>query len=233
MIKAQSTSIESSRATAPSWTPTIRSAGSAWCCDEWGTWWKVESGTNPGFLFQQNTMRDALVAGVHFDIFHRHAARLRMANIAQTVNVLQAMLLTDDDGGLVLTPTYHVFEMNKGHHDALQLPVHLIEKPEGYDVDGVDLDLVSVSASTRNATALISITNLALDSDITVALDLRGRAITAHRARVLTADKPQRHNTTSAPNEVAPADLDVTRADGLLSVRLPRHSFSTIQLDLV
>ena len=201
-------------------------------CDEWGTWWKAESDTNPRFLFQQSTLRDALVAGVHFDIFHKYAARLRMANIAQTVNVLQAMLLTDDDGGLVLTPTYHVFEMNKGHHDALQLPVHLIEKPEGYDVDGVDLDLVSVSASTKNATVLISITNLALDSDITVALDLRGRAITAHRARVLTADNPQRHNTTSAPNEVAPADLEVTRADGLLSVHLPRHSFSTIQLDL-
>ena len=65
--------------------------------DEWGTWWDVEPGTNPGFLFQQNTLRDALVAGLHFDIFHRHAARLVMANIAQTVNVLQAMLLTDGE----------------------------------------------------------------------------------------------------------------------------------------
>jgi alpha-N-arabinofuranosidase len=75
-------------------------------CDEWGTWWSVEPGSNPGFLFQQNTVRDALVAGIHFDVFHRHAARLRMANIAQTLNVLQAMILTDDEGGLVLTPTY-------------------------------------------------------------------------------------------------------------------------------
>ena len=89
--------------------------------DEWGTWWDVEPGTNPGFLYQQNTMRDALVASLHFDVFHRHADRLVMANIAQTVNVLQAMLLTDDDGGLVLTPTYHVFEMNKGHQDATSL----------------------------------------------------------------------------------------------------------------
>ncbi len=81
--------------------------------DEWGTWFDVEPGTNPGFLFQQNTLRDALVASVHFDAFHRHADRLVMANIAQTVNVLQAMLLTDGDA-LVLTPSYHVFAMNKG-----------------------------------------------------------------------------------------------------------------------
>lgn len=84
--------------------------------DEWGTWWQVEEGTNPGFLYQQNTMRDALVASVHFDIFGKYADRLFMANIAQTVNVLQAMILTDPDtGALVLTPTYHVFEMNTAH----------------------------------------------------------------------------------------------------------------------
>src|SRR5678816_1812275 len=90
--------------------------------DEWGTWWNVEKGTNPGFLYQQNTLRDALVASVHFDAFHRHAERVVMANIAQTVNVLQAMILTDPDtGALVLTPTYHVFAMNTGHHDAAQV----------------------------------------------------------------------------------------------------------------
>ena len=83
--------------------------------DEWGTWWDVEPGTNPGFLYQQNTLRDALVASVHFDVFHAAAERLVMANIAQTVNVLQAMILTDpDSGALVLTPTYHVFAMNTG-----------------------------------------------------------------------------------------------------------------------
>jgi Alpha-L-arabinofuranosidase C-terminal domain len=72
-------------------------------CDEWGTWWRVEPETNPRFLYQQNTLRDASVAGLHFDIFHKHAARLRMANIAQTVNVLEAMILTDEDGGVVRT----------------------------------------------------------------------------------------------------------------------------------
>jgi alpha-N-arabinofuranosidase len=91
-------------------------------CDEWGTWWNAEPDTNPAFLYQQNTMRDALVASLHFDIFHRHARRLVMANIAQTVNVLQAVLFTDGDS-LVRTPTYHVFEMNKGHHDATSVAV--------------------------------------------------------------------------------------------------------------
>ncbi|HEY5247028.1 MAG TPA: alpha-L-arabinofuranosidase C-terminal domain-containing protein, partial [Dermatophilaceae bacterium] len=94
--------------------------------DEWGTWWDVEPGTNPGFLFQQNTMRDALVASLHFDVFHRLAYRLSMANIAQTVNVLQAMLFTDEEtGALIRTPTFHVFEMNKVHHDATSVPVHV------------------------------------------------------------------------------------------------------------
>lgn len=201
-------------------------------CDEWGTWWTSEPGTNPRFLFQQNTLRDALVAGLHFDIFHKHAARLRMANIAQTVNVLQAMLLTGPDGSLVLTPTYHVFEMNKGHHDALRLPVHLIEKPEPYDAGDTALDLISISASTKDGSALISVGNLALDADITFTLDLRGRTVTGHRGRVLTADKPEAHNTATAPDEVAPTDLDLTLDDGVLTVTLPRHSFSTIQLDL-
>src|SRR5919107_93542 len=132
-------------------------------CDEWGTWWEAEPGTNPRFLHQQNTLRDALVASVHFDIFHKHAARLRMANIAQTVNVLQAMILTEEDGdGLVLTPTYHVFEMNKGHQDATSVPAHLVEKPDVVMVDGDRFDPLSVSASTKDGKALISMSNLAL-----------------------------------------------------------------------
>ena len=90
--------------------------------DEWGTWFDVEPGTNPGFLYQQNTIRDALVAGLHFNIFHEHADRVQMANIAQTVNVLQAMILTEGEK-MILTPTYHVFDMFKVHHDATLLAV--------------------------------------------------------------------------------------------------------------
>jgi alpha-N-arabinofuranosidase len=206
-------------------------------CDEWGTWWEAEPGTNPRFLYQQNTLRDALVASLHFDIFHKHAARLRMANIAQTVNVLQAMILTDDDGGLVLTPTYHVFAMNKGHQDAASVPVHLVEKPAAVTMGDDELAPLSVSASTKNGKALVSLSNLALDTYTTVRLDLRGRAVTAARARILTADKPQSHNSTTAPDTVAPADLAVTLRPGALGAAeliavLAPHSFATVELGL-
>ncbi|HEY9294031.1 MAG TPA: alpha-L-arabinofuranosidase C-terminal domain-containing protein [Microlunatus sp.] len=201
-------------------------------CDEWGTWWEVEPGTNPGFLFQQNALRDALVAGLHFDIFHAHAERLQMANIAQTVNVLQAMILTDDSGAMVLTPTYHVFEMNKGHQDAQRLPVHLIEQPESVALGDDQLVPISMSASTRDGHALISVSNLSVDSATTLTVDLRGRGVDGHHARILTADSPQAHNTAAATDTVAPADHQVKITNGVLTVELPRHSFCTVDLDL-
>ncbi|GAA3614960.1 alpha-N-arabinofuranosidase [Microlunatus ginsengisoli] len=201
-------------------------------CDEWGTWWAVEPGTHPGFLYQQNTLRDALVAGVHFDIFHKHAARLQMANIAQTVNVLQAMILTGDDGSMVLTPTYHVFEMNQGHQDAWQLPVHVIDGPSARSVGGAQLNTLSASASLKDGRALISVSNLDLDSDAVLTFDLRGRQVTGVRGRVLTADKPQAHNTSLAPDVVRPTALESAYAAGTLTVELPRHSFGTLELTL-
>ena len=93
--------------------------------DEWGTWYDVEPGTNPGFLYQQNTMRDAMVAALTLNIFNKHSDRIMMANIAQTVNVLQAMILTDAQK-MVLTPTYYVFKMFKEHQNNMLL-VQLIK----------------------------------------------------------------------------------------------------------
>jgi alpha-N-arabinofuranosidase len=197
-------------------------------CDEWGTWWDAEEGTNPGFLFQQNTMRDALVAGLHFDVFHRHARRLVMANIAQTVNVLQAMLLTDGER-LVLTPTYHVFEMNKGHQDASALAVHLRDVPT-MTARGKDLPLVSMSASTKDGAALLSLTNLSVDEDASVSVDLRGYAARVSRARVLTADAPASFNDADSPERVRPRPLETDLSDGVLSVTLPPHAFATVEL---
>jgi len=197
--------------------------------DEWGTWWNVEKGTNPGFLYQQNTLRDALVASVHFDAFHRHAERVVMANIAQTVNVLQAMILTDPDtGALVLTPTYHVFEMNRGHHDATALAAHVLQAPAAAD----DVPGLSVSASTRDDGALVSLSNLSLDASLEVQVDLRGRSASVRRARVLTGADASSHNTPETPDAVAPAALDTSLQDGVLSVTLPPHSFATVELDL-
>jgi alpha-N-arabinofuranosidase len=201
--------------------------------DEWGTWWNVAKGTNPGFLYQQNTLRDALVASVHFDTFHGHAERVVMANIAQTVNVLQAMILTDpDSGALVLTPTYHVFAMNVGHHDASALTVHL----RGVDtrtVDGSELPLLSASASVKGDSALVSLSNLDVDTDRTVVLDLRGREVVGHEARVLTAPAPDAHNTPEQRDAVAPAAHGAVRPHPRgLELDLPAHSYVTVSLNL-
>jgi alpha-N-arabinofuranosidase len=218
--------------------------------DEWGTWWDVEPGTNPGFLYQQNTLRDALVASTHFDVFHRHAARLHMANIAQTVNVLQAMLLTDPDTeALVLTPTYHVFEMNKGHQDATALTVHLrgeglrrrtgsadgANGANGADkADDAGLATVSASASVKDGALLVSLSNLDAGEPAEITLDLRGGAVGEARARLLTADRPQAHNTPGAPSAVAPRPFDGLRpAPNGPALTLPPHSFLTLTAPLL
>lgn len=202
--------------------------------DEWGTWWDVEPGTNPGFLFQQNALRDALVAGVHFDVFHRHADRLVMANIAQTVNVLQAMILTDEESGaLVLTPTFHVFEMNRGHHDATSVPTVLVEKPATREADGRPLESVSASASVTEHGGLVSISNLDASAGLELVLDLRGREVTGWRGRLLTAPDPHAHNTPEHPDAVAPVELTAIERDPRgLRVTLPPHAFATVELNL-
>ncbi len=198
--------------------------------DEWGTWWNVEPGTNPGFLYQQNTMRDALVASLHFDIFHRHADRLVMANIAQTVNVLQAMILTDPDSeALVLTPTYHVFEMNKGHQDAASLRVDTPAGLPSREVDGQALSTVSVSASRKDDAVLFSLSNLDAEEAVEVELDLRGGSVGKTASRILAAEALQAHNTPEAPDAVAPREYDGVSVTGKgLRVRLPAHSFVTV-----
>jgi alpha-N-arabinofuranosidase len=205
-------------------------------CDEWGTWFDVEPGTNPGFLHQQNALRDALVASLHFDIFHRHAGRLVMANIAQTVNVLQAMILTDEERPerLLLTPTYHVFEMNKGHQDATSLAVHLRTENTTRQVGDADLETLSLSASVKEDSVLISLTNLDAEEPATLTLDLRGRTIGEPTARILTAGKPQSHNTYDAPQSVTPRPFDAVTptGDGGLRVELPPHAFATIEAPL-
>lgn len=201
--------------------------------DEWGTWFDVEPGTNPGFLFQQNTLRDALVASVHFDAFHGHADRLVMANIAQTVNVLQAMILTDGEA-LVRTPSFHVFAMNTGHHDAQYVPVALRSPAPTVTTGGEELVTFSASASVKDDSALVSLTNLDAASGLDVRLDLRGRDVGEPVARVLTAEEISRHNTPEEPDAVAPLPLEGVRVeDGTLHVHLPAHSYVTVGLPLV
>ena len=195
--------------------------------DEWGTWFDVEPGTHPGFLFQQNTLRDALVAGVHFDAFHRHAGRLVMANIAQTVNVLQAMLLTDGKA-LVRTPSYHVFAMNQGHQDAESLPVRFTTPAPRRRVAHTDLTTLSATASRRDGQVLISVTNLDAEAPAAVEFDLRGGRVGEPTATVLTAATLQAHNTPENPDVVRPKPLAIQLRGTVLSVDVPPHSFATV-----
>jgi alpha-N-arabinofuranosidase len=168
--------------------------------DEWGLWCDVEPGTNPGFLRQQSTLRDALVAAVHFNLFNQHAARVTMANIAQTVNVLHAVILTDGPR-MLLTPTYHVFEMYRVHQGARLVPLEL-ETPE-YVRDDESVPALHASAS-RDASGRTHVSLANLDPGRALSVELRG--ITGKvSGRVLSAERMNAHNTFAEPSAVQPA----------------------------
>jgi len=200
--------------------------------DEWGTWYQVEPGTNPGFLYQQNSLRDAIVAALHLNAFNNHCDRVQMANIAQTVNVLQAMVLTEGDQ-MVLTPSYHVFEMFKVHQNATLLPISLECSRYGpKEGDGSPMPAINVSASRDDAGCVhISLCNVDPNNDAALQIDLRGMAASEVSARILTADHMQAHNTFAAPEAVRPEALEgVTLADDGLQLVLPRMSVVVLEV---
>jgi len=172
--------------------------------DEWGCWYDVEPGTNPGFLYQQNTMRDALVAATTLDIFCKHSERIPMANIAQTVNVLQAVILTNENK-LLLTPTYHVFDLYKNHQNATRLE-HWLETPE---VDSVPQ--LSATASEANGTITLTVSNASVTEPAEIDLTVLGKNITTASARMLTGTY-NAHNTFDQPNTVAICAMDVSNS---------------------
>ncbi len=199
--------------------------------DEWGAWHAVEPGTNPGFLYQQNSLRDALVASVTLDVFNNHCDRVRMANIAQTVNVLQAMVLTEEGGErMLVTPTYHVFEMYKVHHDATLVPLEL--ECGSYEFGEDSIPLLSASASRdAGGKVHVSLTNLDPNRAADVACDVRGMEVAGATGRVLTAGAITAHNTFDAPDTVTPAGLDVSTSEGgKLTVQLPPRSVAVIEI---
>ena len=197
--------------------------------DEWGIWTDVEPGTNPGFLLQQNSMRDAIIAALNLHIFQAHADRVAGANIAQMVNVLQAMILTDRDR-IVLTPTYHVFEMFRVHQDAVSLPVELTTRdlPES----PVRIPEVSASASRDAAGKIhISLVNTNPDSPVTVSCAVTGAGPGSPTGRMLTGPSMTSHNTFDAPHAVEPVPFAGAAASGdHLSVTLPPLSVVVLEL---
>ncbi|MGN1263210.1 MAG: alpha-N-arabinofuranosidase [Prevotella sp.] len=183
--------------------------------DEWGTWWDEEPGTISGHLYQQNSMRDAFVAALSLNVFHRHTDRVRMANIAQVVNVLQSMILTDqkDNGHMVLTPTYHVFEMYKGFQEATYLPIDIkvdsiSVRGDKHAKNGRKVPALSVSAAKQtDGSVIISVTNVSLDKSQKININLEGYTGKTITGRILTCKKVTDYNDFDNPEIVKPADF--------------------------
>ncbi|WDF55851.1 alpha-N-arabinofuranosidase [Mucilaginibacter sp. KACC 22063] len=198
--------------------------------DEWGVWTDVEPGTNPGFLFQQNSLRDALIAGTTLNIFNNHSDRVRMAALAQTINVLQSLILTDKEK-MLLTPTYHVFDMYKVHQDAKYLPIKL-DVPD-YELDGKKIKAVNVSASQdAKGKVHISFVNLDLHNAITITTELKDIEWNTFSGQILTSANITDINTFKAPNKLHLAPFSGAKKDGdKLAVTLPAKSVVTLELN--
>jgi alpha-N-arabinofuranosidase len=196
--------------------------------DEWGTWFDVEPGTNPGFLYQQNSLRDAVVAGMHLNIFNNNANRVFMANLAQTINVLQSVILTEGPK-MILTPTYHVFDLYKVHQDALLLPLFI----ESESARGIPA--VNVSASMDDAGKIhLSLTNSDPVNGQSVHIEFRGITMSPSvkvSGQILVSDNMTDHNTFDKPDAVTLQKFSGAVMSGAtLTVELPPMSVVTVEL---
>ncbi len=192
--------------------------------DEWGGWYNVEEGTNPGFLYQQNTMRDAMIAGTTLNIFNNHADRVRMANLAQAINVLQAVILTNEED-MILTPTYHVMKMYNVHQDATLLPLELIGDVN-YEFNGKKLPAISASASiTDEGVINASLVNIHSKESKEVEINLRGTGNSKISGTILQSATLQDHNTFENPDKIKEEEFKNFKKKGdKITVTLPPFS---------
>lgn len=198
--------------------------------DEWGAWYPVEPGTNPRFLYQQNSMRDAVVAALTLHIFQDHCDRVQMANLAQTVNVIQALCLTEGEK-MILTPTYHVFDMFKGHHDATALSIDL--ECEIYTVGDESLPSVSASASkSESGEVLLTLTNLHPSNAIALDCNINDLQVDFVSGMILVDDDITAHNTFDNPNRVQPREFDGATLDTDHNLKIDLPAASVVALTL-
>lgn len=197
--------------------------------DEWGGWYNVEPGTNPGFLHQQNTMRDAMIAGATLNIFNNRCERVKMANLAQTINVLQAVILTDEEK-MLLTPTYHVMKMFTVHHDATLLPLELSNVTYKYGDE--ELPAISASASKdKDGVIHVSLVNIDANKSQSVSLNISGATVKNVSGTILSSARLQDHNTFENPDKIAPKEYKgFSKKKDQLSVDLP--PFSVVVLEV-
>lgn len=202
--------------------------------DEWGTWWNVEPGTNPGHLYQQNTMRDAMVGALTLNILHNHADRVKMSNIAQVANVLQTMVLTDSNR-MVLTPTYHVFKMYNPHKNGKLIPLN-IETPKKKVDSERDypryVPLVSATASEKEGKVTFSIANTSLEDNVEISIPLESLKVNKiNNAEILTSQDISDYNDFENPDKVKIQPFKKAEIKkGALKVNLPKASIVTLTL---
>lgn len=196
--------------------------------DEWGGWYEVEEGTNPGFLYQQNTMRDAVLAGATLNIFNNHAERVRMANLAQSVNVLQSVILTNE-AKMILTPTYHIMKMYTVHHDAQLLPI-TFESPL-YSFNNETLPVISASVSKdENGLIHISLVNIDSRKKNKIEINVADLGIEKISGTIVTSENLQDHNTFENPTKIHPVEFKTFKVKkGILEIELP--PFSVVVLE--
>ncbi len=192
--------------------------------DEWGTWYDVEPGTNPGFLYQQNTMRDAIIAAINLNIFNAHSDRVIMANIAQAVNVLQSVLLTEGDM-TVKTPTYHIFDLYKGHQDSTLIYSHT----ENENADK-NIPCISQTASiNEQGEILVTLSNCSLSSSFEAQLSSVFGRIEAAEGRMLTGD-PHDKNDFADPEKVTIKPMEIKLSEGNAYAEIPPCCAAAITL---
>ena len=198
--------------------------------DEWGNWFDPTPGDNPAFLYQQNTLRDAVTAALYLNIFNNHCSRVRMANIAQMINVLQSVILTKDDK-MVLTPTYYVFKMYAVHQGATMLPISL--KCEPYSQGDAKIQSLSVSASKSSDGKMhISIANLDPVKEKSVSCEVRGVSVQRVSGEIITADKMNAYNDFGKPEEVNIKPFTKAQLlNGILSIQVPAKSVVTLEVE--
>jgi len=201
----------------------------AFAVDEWGTWYDAESGREPGFLYQQNTLRDAVVAALNFSVFAHHADRVRLANIAQMVNVLQAMILTKGSQ-MILTPTYHVFKMFEPFQDATALPAELTAPR--YTLGDASVPAVSLAAArTAGGTIAVALVNLDPTAATEISVAIAGASPAHVSGTLLTAAAMDARNTFEAPSAVHPVAFTAASIKGgTLALTLPAKSVVVVTL---
>ena len=203
--------------------------------DEWGTWWNVEPGTNPGHLYQQNTMRDAMVAALSLNVFHKYADRLKMANIAQIANVLQSMVLTQDDK-MVLTPTYHIFKMYVPHQGGNYIPLEIDSPVMTVDSERKEFQrqvpMISATATEKDGITTISIANTSLEDKAKINIPLSQLNVNKiDKGIILKSDNIADYNDFNDPEKVKPQEFKSAIINkGNLEIEMPKSSIITLTL---